>query len=84
MPQIYQGEFEIEEMDFDQAVRIMEHTGRGGLLDNLENFLQSYYEADSTLGEWDMDEWMFNWRYEISAFNKVCREMRPLFVEEAA
>lgn len=74
-----------EEMSFQEAVRIVESRNRAvGLLDNMKNLENLLLEVRH---EYDMndeiDEFYYNWHYEINAFNKVFSDMSKLFAPAA-
>lgn len=74
-----------EEMSFQEAVRIVESRNRNvGLLDNMKNLENLLLEVRH---EYDMndeiDEFYYNWHYEINAFNKVFSDMSKLFAPAA-
>ena len=74
-----------EEMSFQEAVRIVESRNRNvGLLDNMKNLENLLLEVrhEYCMND-EIDEFYYNWHYEINAFNKVFSDMSKLFAPAA-
>ena len=70
-----------ENMSFQEAVRIVESKNRNQLLlENMKDLEQLLLEVRAEYEERDeIDEFYWNWHYEINAFNKVFEDMSKLF-----
>lgn len=81
---LHQIEHFVEEMDFDQAIRIIKgYMDTDDLLDALKGFEkrydQSVYRGEDAFYEYQQDA-----RYEISAFNILCEGFGKLFAPKEA
>lgn len=75
-----------EEMTFQEAVRIVESKNRNQLLlENMKDLEQLLLDVRAEYEERDeIDEFYWNWHYEINAFNKVFEDMSKLFAPAEA
>ena len=71
------NEFYAEDVDFDQALRLINNyalnASDNSLLENLE------YMRDFLTARIDDEDFDYAWSYEINAYNKVVSEMSKLF-----
>ena len=74
--------FEMNEMTWDEAVRIIKGRGNGSLLEGMEAMNEIWNEHCTTYVEDDSDCYE-NWIYEVNAFNIVFEGMGKLFGEAA-
>lgn len=70
-----------EEMSFEEARRIVVgHRNDADLLGAMKKLEARIEEEQAHADEYDqMDEFYYNWSYEINAFNKVFSDMSKLF-----
>lgn len=75
-----------EDMSFEEAVRIVNSKNRDqGLLENMKDLEKLLLQVRDEHDEWDMlDEFYWDWHYEINAFNKVFEGMSKLFAPAEA
>lgn len=75
-----------EDMSFQEAVRIVESKNRNqGLLENMKDLEKLLIEVRDEYDERDeIDQFYWDWHYEINAFNKVFEDMSKLFAPKEA
>ncbi len=74
--------FEMNDMTWDEAVRIIKGRGNGNLLEGMEAMNEIWNEHCTTYVEDDSDFYE-NWIYEVNAYNIVFEGMGQLFGEAA-
>ena len=71
---------EVEELGYHHAVEAMKRRHhKGDLLEALIRIEEMYNEAANDIDEDELDEFLWDYCYEIAYFNLICREMAPLF-----
>ena len=76
--------FEMNDMTWDEAVRIIKGRGNGNLLEGMEAMNEIWKEhCEECMDDTDTHFFYENWIYELNAYNIVFEGMGKLFGEAA-
>ena len=70
--------YEMPEMTFAEATKLMERLTDGGLLEGME-YMDRVWDEYIASDDQDDDKFYETWQYEVNAFNVVFENMSKLF-----
>ena len=72
--------YEMKEMSFDEAWKIMQSRGQGDCLEGMKSMDRLWSEfVNMSHEEQDENNFFDNWMYEVNAYNVVFKNMSKLF-----
>lgn len=67
-----------EPMSYESAEDTMKSLGKGSVLTGLEK-VQEMWSNHCNSSDIDSDDWIEEWRYELSAYNIMITTLAPIF-----
>ena len=74
--------YEMNDMSFDEAARIISGRANGDLLEGMKS-MNRLWEDYCASDDQDDDEFFETWEYEVNAYNVVFENMSKLFAPAA-